>query len=941
MSNRQSVSAGIVSIAALTLLTANSVYAVDEIIVKTRKTDENVQDVPIAITTVSEQVLQRAGADGLEDITKYSPSFIFDQNSTQKDVRIAVRGLSATRGRSNVAFLVDGIDVTTEAIGTAGAGLLTSQRLLSDVQQVEAVKGPQSALYGRAAFAGAINYVTKDAPDEFAASIGGEFAEYEDYSINGSVGAPITDTLGWLANGYWFDEEGQYHNAISGSPLGGGDGFGGSLTFNWAPTSTLDFKARFEYIDEEYDDLARARNISDTLVVASNPGTAINGGGDFVGAYPRTFGDVSRLESQNRAYLDNLIAVGADGIPGSGDERPELDSASINPPLPLRRGVNPRSYCIPTGMTNPANGQPTFDCDLTNTPSDYEGTTQELFRFSLVANWDVDAIKGTLSSLTGYVDSETHEEYDWDGNAVGRPDTLMGTLDLVNDDTVEIFSQEIRYRSDFDGQLNFTLGAQYWTQERVQMEQGMLGSFAFGPASGGSDLWQEDFFPFIESGQNIRDPRKVEDDHKSIYALLEWDINDRLKVSLENRYTKETFTQNRIVNLFAFNTLSVGNQDCFLIGANAINCTTQEFIEATNLCGPPGSMPAFSTCAFETPNASRLIRDVDSEFNTPKVTLEWKPNDNSLYYFSVGKAVKPAGMDVLGGGGPPVSSDFGIDLTTVAGYNEAKAQVLDRYIGEVIFDSEKMWAYELGAKNTFTGGFGDLVLNSALFFQDYTDKQVSVRQFDPVTSTTARKTVNAGAAEVWGLEVETSWFTPIDGLSVNAAWTWLPKTEYTDFDEVTTSQNTAAKLDNCVPVDRTGDPDGAPTHCLVSRAGRDLERAPEHAVVMGANYTQPLAGTSLEWFIEGNAIYQSERFSDPENTTFFEEYTRVDLRLGIESDQWEALIFVDNAFDDDTITSGSEIPDTSQALNGPAPRFITLGILPDQRQVGVRMKYNF
>jgi outer membrane receptor protein involved in Fe transport len=110
---------------------------------------------------------------------------------------------------------------------------------------------------------------------------------------------------------------------------------------------------------------------------------------------------------------------------------------------------------------------------------------------------------------------------------------------------------------------------------------------------------------------------------------------------------------------------------------------------------------------------------------------------------------------------------------------------------------------------------------------------------------------------------------------------------------------------------------------------------------MGANYTQPLAGTSLEWFIEGNAIYQSERFSDPENTTFFEEYTLVDLRLGIESDQWEALIFVDNAFDDDTITSGSEIPDTSQALNGPAPRFITLGILPDQRQVGVRMKYNF
>ena len=142
MSHGRLLSTVVSLVAALSVITTNSAFAIDEIVVQTRKTDENLQDVPIAISVIGEQVLERMGSDGLEDITKFSPSFIFDQNTNLKSVRIAVRGLSAARGRSNVAFLVDGIDVTSEAIGTSGAGLLTSQRLLSDVQQVEAVKGP-------------------------------------------------------------------------------------------------------------------------------------------------------------------------------------------------------------------------------------------------------------------------------------------------------------------------------------------------------------------------------------------------------------------------------------------------------------------------------------------------------------------------------------------------------------------------------------------------------------------------------------------------------------------------------------------------------------------------------------------------------------------------------------------------------------------------------
>jgi iron complex outermembrane receptor protein len=935
----------LISAAILALLVTNWAFAIDELVVTTRKTEENLQDVPLAITLISEETLQRTGSDKLEDITKFSPSFIFDLGASQKSVLIAVRGLSATRGRSNVAFLVDGIDVTSEAIGTNGAGLLTSTRLLTDVKQVESIKGPQSALYGRAAFAGAINYVTKDAPDEFEASIGGEWAQYDTYSLNGSVGAPITDNFGWLVSGYWFDEGGQYENAfdngmggIGTSSLGGGEGAGAALTLNWAPTDTLDFKARFEYIDEEYDDLARARLLNDKVATAANPRPGdtnfVNDGEDFVAYYPTNFGDVSLLKSQDRAFIDGLIAAGGND---------HLDDPSITASFPLRRSEDPRSYCIPTGIINPANGQPTFDCDLSRTPSDYAGTSQELFRFSLVANWDVDAIKGTLSSMSGYIDSETSEQYDFDSNALGRPDRQIGTLDIYNDDTVEILSQEFRYRSDFDGPLNIALGAQYWFQERIQNEAGLLGGGPFTPAfAGGSDFWQEDFFPSIESGRNIRDPRTLEDDHKSIYAMLEWDISDQWKATLENRYTDETFTEDRIINVgppffgaFRFQPIV---QDCTFLNAALAECNTQAYIEETTRCGP--GLP--KDCFSKAPFANRLIKEVNSKFNTPKLTLEYKPNDDSMYYFSVGKAVKPGGLDVLGGGGKPVTSDAGIDLSTEAGFNEAVTQALDRYIGEKEFNSEKMWAYELGAKNTFEGNFGTVVLNSAAFFQDFTDKQVSIRRFDPTTGLAARTTVNAGAVEVLGLELESTWFTPLDGLTVNASWTWLPIAEYKEFDEVSGSVDTAAKLGNCIPVSEAGDPSSpTPEDCLLSRAGNAVEKAPKNAVVLGANYTRPLGGTNLEWFVEGNALYQSKRNVDSEAATYFKAYKTVDMRLGLESDNWSALLFVDNVLDDDTIKTGTEIPDVSQPLDGVRPNFISIGYLPEKRVAGLRVNYNF
>ena len=163
----------------------------EEIVVTARKREENLQDVPIAVTAISAETLQREGVKDVQDITARDPSLSFDKGIAAYDTRIVIRGLSPTRGRPNVATLIDGIDVSSEAVGTAGGSLLINPRLI-DITRVEVVKGPQSALYGRSAFAGAISYITADPDDEVSGNVGGEFAQYDQFDLKGSLSLPMS-----------------------------------------------------------------------------------------------------------------------------------------------------------------------------------------------------------------------------------------------------------------------------------------------------------------------------------------------------------------------------------------------------------------------------------------------------------------------------------------------------------------------------------------------------------------------------------------------------------------------------------------------------------------------------------------------------------------------------------------------------------------------------
>ncbi len=218
--------------------------AIEEIIVTTRHKEENLQTVPIAVTAISADMIQRQGITNMFQLAELDPSVSFDTSYGPGDTRISIRGLSNTRGRSNVAFLVDGVDVTTENQIAAGSGLLANQRLLTDVERIEIVKGPQNALYGRAAFAGAIAYTTKNPTDTLTANLGVNAAQGNQFDLMGAVSGPVTDTLGFRVDGVTWTSDGRYTNSVSGADIGGGEGWGGSGTLRWEPADSLDFKLR-------------------------------------------------------------------------------------------------------------------------------------------------------------------------------------------------------------------------------------------------------------------------------------------------------------------------------------------------------------------------------------------------------------------------------------------------------------------------------------------------------------------------------------------------------------------------------------------------------------------------------------------------------------------------------------------------------------------------
>lgn len=201
-----------ISASSLALMhTAPAMAQVEEIIVTAQKVEENVQDVPIAITAVSGDRLVQAGVISLENISTVVPSVTFRKGTTSANSAIVMRGVGtisfSVAAEPSVSTVVDGV-----VLSRSGQAFMD----LVDLQRLEVLRGPQGTLFGRNASAGLVNIVSKGGTDTFEAEASADWFEGEEYRLRAAISGPLGENLSARLTGFYGSFDGNITNINGG-----------------------------------------------------------------------------------------------------------------------------------------------------------------------------------------------------------------------------------------------------------------------------------------------------------------------------------------------------------------------------------------------------------------------------------------------------------------------------------------------------------------------------------------------------------------------------------------------------------------------------------------------------------------------------------------------------------------------------------------------------
>ncbi|GAB3091249.1 TonB-dependent receptor [Aestuariicella hydrocarbonica] len=217
--------------------------ALEEVVVTAQKRAQDMQDVPIAVTAMSADMIKKAGISGVDGIAARTPGFSMGEfNPTQPQLYIrgiGSNGDGAASGEQSVAMFIDGVYVNRSA------GSATE---LYDIQSIEVLRGPQGTLWGKNAIAGAINITTKRPSNEFEAGLEMKAGNYGLKNYRGMVAGGLTDTLAGKISVNDKQRDG-YVESVVDSSVEQGDLDSTSLRGQllWTPTDSLEALLTLNY----------------------------------------------------------------------------------------------------------------------------------------------------------------------------------------------------------------------------------------------------------------------------------------------------------------------------------------------------------------------------------------------------------------------------------------------------------------------------------------------------------------------------------------------------------------------------------------------------------------------------------------------------------------------------------------------------------------------
>jgi iron complex outermembrane recepter protein len=216
-----------------------------EIVVTARKRDESLQNVPVTIDAFTAQTIKAAGIETPRDFVAMVPNMTIVEVQNVGNSFITVRGISQARNSEpSVAVLVDGV---------LEPNPYEFDQELFDIKQIEVLKGPQGALYGRNAIGGAIIIHTADPSDHFEGEgkvgVGNGISEKAQLALSGPIDS--AGTLKYRASLSYYNTDGYLENSYLDRKADPYKDYSGRLRLLWQPNDqwSADFRLYRDRVD--------------------------------------------------------------------------------------------------------------------------------------------------------------------------------------------------------------------------------------------------------------------------------------------------------------------------------------------------------------------------------------------------------------------------------------------------------------------------------------------------------------------------------------------------------------------------------------------------------------------------------------------------------------------------------------------------------------------
>ncbi|MEL7042625.1 MAG: TonB-dependent receptor [Pseudomonadota bacterium] len=686
----------------------------DTVTITATKREQTLQEVPIAVSVVDNEVLEDAQLIDILDLQSVVPSLRVSQLERSANATFIIRGFG--NGGNNIG-IEPSVGVFVDGVFRArSAGSLSD---FADIERVEVLRGPQSTLFGKNASAGVISFTTRRPSFDWNGSVEATFGNFDAQQYKGYISGPITDTVAFSLSGGINKRDG-YAETTDGDELNDRDRYNLRGQLLWEATENTSLRLIADYDDSEENCC---------YVALVDPSEA---GGPFTGDGIDSFAIVSQLGGEINMDPFGYTAA-LDFVPNG-----TLENSGVS--LEINHDFGWAEF---TSITASRSQVSRFNGDSDFIKLDLLGSNQN--------NWDIDTLTQEFR-LNGSTD---------------RLDWLVGAF---------FYDEELEKTSDVLMGADANLFVDVSTSGLTQfLEDGLgIGEF-FAPGTGRRELFTQDnqsYNLFAQADYAVTDRLTATlgigfvGDEKDvtfagtsdeIYSLLNFE-DPALAGAVGELVFGATFAGATMLDPTPANIGAVATADPAGFAA----------IQAAAAAATPGAISGLQGLqAFQGftdfPNA---VEDGSSSDEDVVYTarLAYDVTDNVNVYGSYATAFKASSWNLT-----RETSFFASDTAALfpGVAVDANGQPLEALPGNVspgtrFSEPEEVEVFELGLKADFDRG----TVAVAVFDQSIKDFQSTIfNGFGFVLS-------NAGEQSVQGLEVEAT-YRPIDPLTLSFAGTFL------------------------------------------------------------------------------------------------------------------------------------------------------------------------